>query len=354
MYLGSYDIDDNLTFTVNTHRADTGAATDADTAPSYRIYEDENGTALYAGSMALLDDSNTVGLYSEQISLTSVSGFERGKCYNIRITATVNSVAGAVVKSFQVGAKVDLRTVSGDTQSLADFKDFVDAGYDPSTNKIEGVKLADTLTTYTSNTPQTGDSYARLGAPVNSSVVADISAANVSLTTITARIGAWTGTGVNTILGAFKALASKTASVVSDIGGTFDPAADSLEAATDDAMSQTDIANAVLNETRSTHSTAGTVGETVINLGNGSDLVDVFTVTSAAFSPTDTIFEISTISDIAHPGNIINRVLYFKTGNLSGQRRTISNCVTSGSYWRVTLDSACRTTIVNGDTGVIA
>jgi hypothetical protein len=35
--------------------------------------------------------------------------------------------------------------------------------------------LADTVTTYTGNTPQTGDSFARLGAPSQGSVSADIS-----------------------------------------------------------------------------------------------------------------------------------------------------------------------------------
>jgi hypothetical protein len=49
-------------------------------------------------------------------------------------------------------------------------------------------------------------------------------------TTILARLGAWTGTGVNTILGAFKALLSKVASAPSDIGGTFTPTTDSTEA----------------------------------------------------------------------------------------------------------------------------
>lgn len=52
-------------------------------------------------------------------------------------------------------------------------------------------------------------------------------------TTILARLGAWTGSGVNTVLGAFKALLSKGASAPSDIGGTFDPADDSVEALRD-------------------------------------------------------------------------------------------------------------------------
>lgn len=52
-------------------------------------------------------------------------------------------------------------------------------------------------------------------------------------TTILNRLGAWTGTGVNTILGGFKALLSKTATAPSDIGGTFAPADDSVEAIRD-------------------------------------------------------------------------------------------------------------------------
>ena len=50
------------------------------------------------------------------------------------------------------------------------------------------------------------------------------------MTTVLARLGVWTGTGVNTVLGAFKALLSKVASAPSNIGGTFNPATDSTEA----------------------------------------------------------------------------------------------------------------------------
>lgn len=60
--------------------------------------------------------------------------------------------------------EVDVTHIGGGAQSATDLKDFVDDGYDPSTNKVEGVKLADTLTTYTGDTPQTGDSFARIGA----------------------------------------------------------------------------------------------------------------------------------------------------------------------------------------------
>jgi len=51
--------------------------------------------------------------------------------------------------------QVDTFQLGGVTQSATDLKDFADAGYDPATNKVQGVVLVDTVTTYTGNTPQT-------------------------------------------------------------------------------------------------------------------------------------------------------------------------------------------------------
>lgn len=88
-----------------------------------------------------------------------------------------------------------------------------------------------------------------------------------NITTLINRLGAFTGTGVNTVFGFFKSLMSKTASTPSDVGGTFDAAADSVEALRDrgDAAwvtgagtSAADIADAVLEEVVSGH--AGVTG----------------------------------------------------------------------------------------------
>lgn len=59
---------------------------------------------------------------------------------------------------------VSVVQLNGGAQSLTDLKDFADDGYDPVTNKVQGVVLTDTVTTYTGDTPQTGDSFARIGA----------------------------------------------------------------------------------------------------------------------------------------------------------------------------------------------
>lgn len=43
--------------------------------------------------------------------------------------------------------EADAVAIGGDTQSLTDLKDFADSGYDPASNKVQGVVLVDTTTT---------------------------------------------------------------------------------------------------------------------------------------------------------------------------------------------------------------
>jgi hypothetical protein len=95
------EIGDSLVFSVCTHDPDTGVLTDADSAPSYRVYEDETGTAILTGSMAKLDDANTAGFYTESIACTSANGFESGKTYTVYIAATVDSDTGGISYGFK-------------------------------------------------------------------------------------------------------------------------------------------------------------------------------------------------------------------------------------------------------------
>ena len=95
------EIGDNLTFSICTHDPDTGVLTDADSAPSYRVYEDETATAILTGSLAKLDDSNTTGFYTETIAVTTANGFENGKTYTVYIEATVDSDTGGIAYAFK-------------------------------------------------------------------------------------------------------------------------------------------------------------------------------------------------------------------------------------------------------------
>jgi hypothetical protein len=92
------------------------------------------------------------------------------------LTFTPALTTAVVAHTYELLAmsRVDVAQLLGDAQSATDLKDFADAGYDPATDKVQGVGLVDTLTTYTGNTVQTGDSFARLGAPAGASVSADL------------------------------------------------------------------------------------------------------------------------------------------------------------------------------------
>src|SRR3990172_3338955 len=91
---------DSAVFSICTHDPDTGVLTDADSAPAYRVYEDETGTAILTGTMTKLDDSNTTGFYTEQIACTAANGFENAKSYTIYIQATVDSDTGGIAYAF--------------------------------------------------------------------------------------------------------------------------------------------------------------------------------------------------------------------------------------------------------------
>ena len=99
---GSVYLGDNLTFSICTHDADTGALTDASAAPAYRVYEDETATAILTGTMAVLDTANTTGFYTELIACTAANGFEAGKTYTTYIEATVDGVMGGIAYGFTV------------------------------------------------------------------------------------------------------------------------------------------------------------------------------------------------------------------------------------------------------------
>lgn len=99
-------------------------------------------------------------------------------------------------------------------------------------------RILGTLAAGTHNA-QTGDAFARLGAPAGASVSADVAAVKGETASILARLGAWTGTGINTILGAFRALCAKAAALTpTDLSGstTYDNTTDSLEAIRDTAI----------------------------------------------------------------------------------------------------------------------
>lgn len=109
-YLGSWKIDDIIRVHKQTSSVTTGAATDADAAPTWRVYEDDTATPVTTGSFSTLNAQT--GFYVAALTLAALIGYEKGKTYAIRSQATVGGVIGADVDSFQIEAEVDANSVS--------------------------------------------------------------------------------------------------------------------------------------------------------------------------------------------------------------------------------------------------
>lgn len=70
--------------------------------------------------------------------------------------------------------RVDVTQLGGATQSLTDLKDFADAGYDPATNKVQGVVLVDTCSV---NTDMVGTDSAALASVCTETRLSELDAA---------------------------------------------------------------------------------------------------------------------------------------------------------------------------------
>lgn len=83
---------------------------------------------------------------------------------NYNLIACTFTGTGAVPVTVQIETKHDANVIEigGSAQSLADLKDFADDGYDPSTNKVQGVVLVDTATTLTNDPTGVGTLLGRL------------------------------------------------------------------------------------------------------------------------------------------------------------------------------------------------
>lgn len=147
-------IDEVVYFDVITSAPTTGAATDADSTPTFAVYEESTDTDIGVGGN-LTKRTSLTGNYRGTFTASAANGFEAGKWYAVIASATVGGVAGKTValhfraapaESSAGVPKVDMSHLGGASQSATDLKDFADDGYDPSTNKIQGLTTADAVT----------------------------------------------------------------------------------------------------------------------------------------------------------------------------------------------------------------
>lgn len=120
-------IDEVVHFDIATHHPSTGAVTDADSTPTFDVYEEATDTGLL-GATNFTKRTSLTGNYRGTFTASAANGFEAGKWYNVIASATVNSIAGkGVAMRFRIAPaessagvpKVDVSHFGGSAGTFA-------------------------------------------------------------------------------------------------------------------------------------------------------------------------------------------------------------------------------------------
>lgn len=166
----------------------TGVPTTLAGTPACSVYKDNNTTQTTTGVTLTVDFDGVTGLNNVNVD-TANAFYAAGSNFDVVITTgTVGgvSVVGEVVYSFSVEARSAIMpTTAGRTLDVSATGeagvDWANVGSPTTAVNLSGTttNLVNTVTTYTGNTVQTGDNYARLGAPAGASHAADTAAVKV-------------------------------------------------------------------------------------------------------------------------------------------------------------------------------
>ena len=204
--------------------------------------------------------------------------------------ATATAVWDALIASYTVSGSFGARVVLTDSASSGNQLKITASGHAaavlhdcdpdsiPETAFVSGAVSARALATdaaaevATATRTELAVELGRIDAAVTSRAAAS------DMSTLLTRLGAFTGSGVNTVLGFLKAIASKAASTPSDIGGTFSATTDSVEAIRDAMQAGTgDASQATLVQVQGTvdaiaASISGTAINVVSRVADGGDI----------------------------------------------------------------------------------
>jgi len=116
-------LDEVIYFDIVTSNPTTGAAQDADSTPTFEVFEESTDTDIGVGGNFTKRTSKT-GNYRGSFTISAANGFEVGKWYNIIASATVDTIdAKSPVKNFRVVlaesiagvVKSDTHAINGNT-----------------------------------------------------------------------------------------------------------------------------------------------------------------------------------------------------------------------------------------------
>jgi hypothetical protein len=116
---GQMKLGSGFVFAIQCHN-ESGAADDADSLPTVRVYKQDGvsePTFVSTASAAKLDDVNTLGTYYYAFTPTTTTG-----CWIVHISATVDSVTSVHVSTFVLGTNT-IDDVHDDLETVDDYLD---------------------------------------------------------------------------------------------------------------------------------------------------------------------------------------------------------------------------------------
>ena len=277
-------IDEVVHFDFFTHHPTTAAVTDADSTPTFDVYEEATDTGLLGATNATKRTSLT-GNYRGSFTASAANGFEAGKWYNVNASATVNAIAGkGRVMHFRCGPaesaagvpKADVSHYGGTAGTFASGRPEVNTTHAAGTAWGSGAITAASIAA---------------DAITEAKVASDVTIASVTgaVGSVTGNVGSVTGNVGGNVTGSVGSVATGGIAAASFAAGAIDAAAIAAnaigaselaaDAVTEIAAAITvptaaAIADAVWDEATSGHTTSGTFGEQV-----KTDIDDILTDT---------------------------------------------------------------------------
>lgn len=219
----------------------------------------------------------------------SVGAYQTGLA-PLSAASTASAVWDALIASYTVSGSFGARVVRTDSASSGNGLKITGSGHAaavlhdcepdsiPEDAFLSGAVSARVLATdasaemATSVRTELAVELGRIDATVSSRAAAS------DMSTLLSRLGAFTGSGVNTVLGLLRAIMSKAAATPSDVGGTFSATTDSIEAIRDAQQAGTgDASQATLEAVQDTvdaiaASLSGTPIEVVGRVADGGSI----------------------------------------------------------------------------------
>jgi hypothetical protein len=268
-------LDEVVHFDICTHAPGTGAVSDADSTPTFSVFEEATDTPILSAQNFTKRTSLT-GNYRGTFTASAANGFEAGKWYSVIASATVDSIAAKKnCGSFRVAPAenvagvqvVDTTHISGDSTAADNLESAADGtGYNLGGGSVVAASVTGAVGSVTgavgSVTGAVGSVTGNVGGNVTGSV-GSVAAGGITASSLAADA-----------ITAAKLAADVSAEIadavweeaLADHEGTVGSTAEALATAGGSGASAADIADAVWDEATAGHVTAGSFGKAAADI----------------------------------------------------------------------------------------